>query len=1175
MSSVGSGGPTSWQASLLQAAAKGEEAKFRELLREGIVHGEKYKIALRIALQKVAGRGHESLTRLLLQEGVEVNALAEGEAPTIYKASEVGKHSIVKALLDYGADVEARDKTQRTAIFPAALKNHCEILQTLLNAGANVNAIDGNEQNVLLCLASERPERPTKWGSSLIRVLLDTDLDLETKDRDGRTALLWAAATGREFLASLLLTGRAKDNANIRSTNNRGKTALHLAAENHRTALVTLLLENGADPHARSDGGWTALHNAADRGHEDIASLLLEYGARVNATTSSGMTALHWCSRNGHLKVVELLLKQRGIRRNCKDSFDSTPMLGAAQNGHLDIVERLSPADDGFYLSASARGACEGFQATVVDFGMENRPVNHTKHSVFDVLYGWDQKAQKPLVTTLTRNVPAKPRFRWIHLPTNNMTWVEAILTKNFVENRTKDVEGFKLLEKSFVQLHRGPTVHAHFMRPQCQRMPPTSRAPLPINESETGQDKKDPDQPKTPVLKVEITPPKENGNLEPNNEKSNVKTNEKTSEKTPEKTQKKLGRKGDKLDKGTSSPQSPGGIKKSGKSLRPDSSPHGNRKPRQQGRNRTPSGRQEKKTEPSGNMVLFMPYLHYETHRKRKKMSNVIKEATSSSGRPALAQTCDEMLIHAYLHSSHNLQIRRTLDQFYYHAISTDDRDEDQVIYRYTKDKGKEVKVFMVDQLWLWTLGDDLIVSSFPQRWEQPKNDPLNVLDGIIEDMSSKTRPPVKSIYELALLITGRCSGVFDRHRIGVEDYQFLDMFESSIGEVTNKETKLFKKFNDASSLAAQWLKSHHRGRGHSPPDSHADGSTNNEKDLISRNPAFVDTLLDIGEETALLAETKDIRDELNMISLVLKYQLSILDDMVSAILQELKGRQDRQAEIKRRVRELSKVVDVHLIDVERMDRQAEGIYDSLAHLLDLKQKHANAFEARFARDQATFTGRQGQTIMVFTIVTVVFLPMSFIAALFTIPIRDFPHQTVDGSPSLPLSYVSKFVFGVGLAISIPLIAIAFAVEDLSSIFRRSSRGFSWGSGPRKRDGGSPTGAGGGQISYGHHAVGGHERLNAGDDNETSINLSRRSDDSHNKRYSSRDARGYDDSDNDGVHLSSPVRSRPPRRSFAGGHRPSLDTGRWKEESPWKGPGGGLRGAGGARDLERGVGAR
>lgn len=91
----------------------------------------------------------------------------------------------------------------------------------------------------------------------------------------------------------------------------------------------------------------------------------------------------------------------------------------------------------------------------------------------------------------------------------------------------------------------------------------------------------------------------------------------------------------------------------------------------------------------------------------------------------------------------------------------------------------------WMSSQTYMSSRSDDLILTSFPQRWEQPKNDPLNVLNGVIEDMSSKTRPPVRSVYDLAMLITGRCIGVFDRHAVHDGDYQFLDMFESSIGEV------------------------------------------------------------------------------------------------------------------------------------------------------------------------------------------------------------------------------------------------------------------------------------------------------------------------------------------------------------------------------------------------------
>jgi hypothetical protein len=204
-------------------------------------------------------------------------------------------------------------------------------------------------------------------------------------------------------------------------------------------------------------------------------------------------------------------------------------------------------------------------------------------------------------------------------------------------------------------------------------------------------------------------------------------------------------------------------------------------------------------------------------------------------------------------------------------------------------------------------------------------------------------------------------------------------------------------------------------------------------------RGPLFVDKLLDIGEETDLLAETKDIRDELNMIAKVLEDQLHVLPDLQEAICDIYKDERSSQLEVKKRFRDQMKAIEVHINDLSRMDRQAERIYNSITDMLDLKQKHANAFEARFARDQAAGTARQSQTIMVFTIVTIVFLPLSFIAAFFAINIREFPR--LDGNSSIPLAYVCKYMFGIGLALSIPLVAIALRLDDIGNMFRHLRR--------------------------------------------------------------------------------------------------------------------------------------
>jgi len=237
--------------------------------------------------------------------------------------------------------------------------------------------------------------------------------------------------------------------------------------------------------------------------------------------------------------------------------------------------------------------------------------------------------------------------------------------------------------------------------------------------------------------------------------------------------------------------------------------------------------------------------------------------------------------------------------------------------------------------------------------------------------------------------------------------------------------ETKLFDYFNDASSAAGKWLKMNRLPRSLSMLQGESD-----------KDPRFQDALLDIGIETRLLAEIKDIRDELNMIRMVLTYQYQKLPDFADYIVDELGKKSEESWEIRLRSKEQLKVVKMHIDDVERMDRQADGIYQSLLSLLDLKQKHANAFEARFGRDQAAFSARSSKTILVFTIVTIIFLPLSFIAAFFAINIEEFPHGS--NGPSLPLGYVSKYTFGIGLTISLPLIALAFAIDDIATLFPR-----------------------------------------------------------------------------------------------------------------------------------------
>ncbi|KAF2128585.1 hypothetical protein P153DRAFT_293388 [Dothidotthia symphoricarpi CBS 119687] len=1067
---------------------------------------------LRLGLMRAAERGNTYVVEYLLKSGAKPDGAPGGRVSPLLKAVEENHAGVVQLLLKSGGYADAQDKQGRTALMTAAWKNSFHIVSELLYRGADVNKKDNQGRNVLHNLAADKH---CNWGRDVIDLLLKTNIAIdgpEGQDEKRKSPLHWAAMTGKKELCEMLLTRPKLPKANVNAVEDREKTALHLAVAHGRDDIVELLLQYKADVKARSDGGWTALHNACEQGpikdpderetiekaevRVKIIKMLLDAGADVNARLLNGWTPLHAAAQKGHSEVVEYLLTRVDIKRAARDTFGVTPFVRAAQNKRRDIVNLLAPSNNVDSLSEDARGACKGFNATIVDFKNDNE-TRVLKRSVYELLYGRDiVNPRKPAVTILPKD-SKHTNFRWIHLPANNMAWAEALLTKAFIEEGANDVDGFRALERSFTHSHRGARIHSHFMRPLSQSTPRAPKnqhdneqePPQIIVSSGTGLGIDTVAGAQEPPLPHFRKPPIRTGTVSTDQTdwtagSGGTGTGKDVRGKAKEKTKKQ---------------QKWGGSKHSGGRSAGSNTPtkqsdyHSRQKTSmsmtESALLRSPGspGRRDPTASEKSNIFTFMPYLHFETDKRRQEMQAaiaripLIREREKHDNRiikPVIprASTCDEMLLRAHLTSSQvSLHVRRTLDQFFYHNIDTQSRDRDQVVYRYQRKSSDpqhaDPKIFMVDQLWMWTLGKDLVLTAFPQRWEQPRNDPLNVLDGIIEDINSKTREPVKNVHDLAMLISGRCSGIFDRHRVGDGEYQFLDMFESSIGDATEMETELFKEFNTASGEASRWLHSHRRpnrfsqhleaegrqqeqqSRRHMPPQQahiHAlsdplvkeDNFGYEDNDSTPAHaPLFVDKLLDIGAETNLLAETKDIRDELNMIMKVLEDQRNVLPELELSIIDAYHKEHKSQTNLKRRFRDMLKTIETHIKDLERMDKQAERIYKSITDLLDLKQKHANAFEARFARDQAAGTARQSQTIMVFTIVTIIFLPLSFIAALFTINIQEFPHQPGSSEPSLSLSYVAKYMFGIGLAISIPFIAIALSFDAIGDFFREVKR--------------------------------------------------------------------------------------------------------------------------------------
>lgn len=90
-------------------------------------------------------------------------------------------------------------------------------------------------------------------------------------------------------------------------------------------------------------------------------------------------------------------------------------------------------------------------------------------------------------------------------------------------------------------------------------------------------------------------------------------------------------------------------------------------------------------------------------------------------------------------------------------------------------------------------TLRTDTVITSFPQRWNRKHSeDDLDVVESLKKHIQLREgRDPLRSAYDLAVLIASFCSEVFFEREDAPEPLderlQFLEFFDKSIGHVVS----------------------------------------------------------------------------------------------------------------------------------------------------------------------------------------------------------------------------------------------------------------------------------------------------------------------------------------------------------------------------------------------------
>jgi ankyrin repeat protein len=170
--------------------------------------------------------------------------------------------------------------------------------------------------------------------------LLDEDPTLlqSHDERRRQTLLMIAAATGHTALVSLLLDL----GADVNPCDHWGFTCLHFAAQGGYSEIVCALLRHGAGAAVRDDDSYTPLMYVATKCNmEAMQQALKTLGTEdINTQTVEGYTALYMACKCGRAEQAVALL-WAGADHTLPDKYGVTPRDVARRRSHRNCVARI------------------------------------------------------------------------------------------------------------------------------------------------------------------------------------------------------------------------------------------------------------------------------------------------------------------------------------------------------------------------------------------------------------------------------------------------------------------------------------------------------------------------------------------------------------------------------------------------------------------------------------------------------------------------------------------------------------------------------------------------------------------------------------------------------------------------------------------------------------------
>lgn len=178
--------------------------------------------------------------------------------------------------------------------------------EQLLKSGVDINTQHPTTGTTVLMIASSY-----YYYDDLVKYLISKGANVNLKDNEGKTALLWASNNSLPNAKILVNYGAKVNEAADDGMTPFLQSTLGVSSGKVPIDMCELLRKNGANVNAaltrKNSSGWTALHYAAVNGDIELVKYLIKHGANVNKATAEGSSPLFLAKMEGYDEIVKIL----------------------------------------------------------------------------------------------------------------------------------------------------------------------------------------------------------------------------------------------------------------------------------------------------------------------------------------------------------------------------------------------------------------------------------------------------------------------------------------------------------------------------------------------------------------------------------------------------------------------------------------------------------------------------------------------------------------------------------------------------------------------------------------------------------------------------------------------------------------------------------------------------